>query len=164
MHHHLKPLPYFRRLAFLLLAVPVLLTGGCGGGGGGTSTSSDSTSTAPLSPKTLIGAVIVMTYADGRAFTFTISSSNDNGVSRSDGRVTTKWIGNNYGTNVLVLDLAYGVFADGSLDNIFDDYNLAFGTTTTGVFTLRENTTSNTYFATTPTTGIFTITTYPPGG
>ena len=110
------------------------------------------------------GAVIVMNYGDGRSFTFTFNSANDNGVSRSDGRVTTKWIGAGYSSPVLTIDLAYGEFTPGSVTNVFDDYGLNFVTATTGSILLRENITSATFATTTPLAGTFTITTFPPGG
>jgi len=162
MHDHLKSLTRFPRLAFLLLIGPLLLTGGCGGGG--SSPSSTTTTATVVAPKNLIGAVIVMNYADGRSFTFTFNSANANGVSRSDGRVTTNWIGDGYVTPVLAINLAYGAFIPGSLDNVFDAYALTFSTATTGVFALRENTTSNTFASTAVIFGTFTITTYPPNG
>ncbi len=153
-----------RSLALLLLTVPVLLAGGCGGGGGGSSTTTSTPSTTIVAPANLVGAVIVFNYADGRSYTITVNNGTATGVTRSDGKTTTNWVGAGYSSPVLTLDLAYGAFTAGSLDNVFDDYGLTFVTKTTGSISLRENTTSRTFSTTTPIGGTFTITTYPPNG
>jgi len=153
-----------RSLALLLLTVPVLLAGGCGGGGGGGSTTTSTPSATIVAPANLVGAVIVFNYADGRSYTITVNNGTATGVTRSDGKTTTNWVGAGYSSPVLTLDLAYGAFTAGSLDNVFDDYGLTFVTKTTGSISLRENTTSRTFSTTTPIGGTFTITTYPPNG
>ncbi|MDB6169534.1 MAG: hypothetical protein JWM88_2398 [Verrucomicrobia bacterium] len=147
-----------RALAVLLFALPFLLAG-CGGGGVSTSSA-----TTVLAPKTLVGGVLLANYPDGRAFTFTISSSAANGVTRSDGKVSTNWIGTGYGTGIMSLQVAYGAFTAGSLNNVFDDYTLTFTSKDAGVLQIRENTTSATYSSSTILTGNFMFTTYPPNG
>lgn len=152
-----------RHLALTLLVILPGFIAGCGGGGGG-STSTTTSSTTILAPNTLVGAVIVMNYSDGRSFTFTINNGLAAGVTRSDGKTSTNWTGAGYATPVLTLDVAYGAFTQGSLNNVFDDYGLNFVTKTTGSISLRENTTSNTYASSPVIGGTFTFTTYPPGG
>jgi hypothetical protein len=162
MHPLLTSLTRVRFFRLLLLAMPLLLLGGCGGGGSDTPTTN--TSTAVVGPKTMVGAVVTMTYSDGRTYTFNFASAAANGVTRSDGKATTNWTSAGQSSPVVTIDLAYGAFTAGSLNNVFDDYGLTFTTKTTGTITLRENTTSNTFQSTSPMAGSFTITTYPPNG
>lgn len=156
--------PARRLVPGFLLAVSLLFIAGCGGGGGDSSSSSSGGSTTTLGPKTLVGGVIVMNYGDGRSFTYTITSTAANGVSRSDGRTSTNWTQAGLATPVLTLDVAYGAFTPGDLNNVFDDFGLNFSTKTTGTFVLREDITSATFATKTPISGTFTFTTYPPNG
>lgn len=151
-----------RALRCAPLAALLLFIAGCGGGDGGGSGTVPSSQI--VGPKTMVGAVIVFNYGDGRSYTVTISSSNSNGVTRSDGKVTTNWTSAGLQSPIVTLDLAYGAFTPGNLNNVFDDYGMTFATKTSGTITLRENTTSNTFASTTPIGGTFTITTYPPNG
>ena len=149
-----------RHFSLLLLALPLFLAG-CGGSGGDAPASSQTTN---LAPKSLIGGVMVANYPDGRSFTITINSSAANGVTRSDGKVTTNWIATGYGTGIMSIQLAYGAFTAGSLNNVFDDYTLTFTDKSTGVLQIRENTTSATYSTSPILTGNFRFSTYPPAG
>jgi hypothetical protein len=149
-----------RPLALLLCALPFFLAG-CGGSSVADAPSSQTTN---LAPKTLIGGVLVANYPDGRSFTFTINSSAANGVTRSDGKISTNWIGTGYGTGIMSFQVAYGAFTSGSLNNVFDDYSLTFTGKDAGVLQIRENTTSATYATSPILTGNFKFTTYPPNG
>lgn len=164
MNQPLLSLVRHRLARVIFLSLSLLTIAGCGGGGDSSSGGSSGGSTTVLGPKTLVGAVIVMTYGDGRSYTYTITSANANGVTRSDGKTSTNWTQAGLSSPVVTLDIAYGAFTPGSLNNVFDDFGLNFSTQTTGNFTLREDVTSNTFATKTPLSGTFTFTTYPPNG
>lgn len=156
----------FRSYGILaLLATGFLLLAGCGSGGSDNS-GSDGGSSYIAAPSDLIGGVLVLKYSDGRSYTLNFNNSSDTGVTRSDGKTTTAWTSTGLGSAVLGINLFYGTIAtgDAALDNVFDGYGLAFSTKTTGDFSLKENTTANTYGSTPSISGTFTFTTYPPNG
>ncbi len=152
-----------RPFVLLLLGASLLLAG-CGGGGGD---STPATPTAILAPKSLVGAVLLVNYGDGRSFTLNFNSGSPNGITRSDAKTSTNWIASGYGEQAMAIDIAYGAFANTApenLSNVFDKYVLTFLTKTTGQCVLRENITSSSFSTSVPIACTFTFTTYPPGG
>ncbi|MFI5355822.1 MAG: hypothetical protein ACHQ4G_00660 [Opitutales bacterium] len=148
-----------------LLLLGLLLLPGCGGGGSGP----DPSSSVPVgadAPNTLTGGVIVMSYSDGRTFTFTFNSTAGTGVTRSDGKTTTGWAASGYGTPQLVMSLAYGAIDTTNTPSttVYDSYQLVFTTVTTGTMYVQENVTASTINTGKIISGTFKFTTYPSNG
>lgn len=147
-----------------LIALTLGLLAGCGGGGDSDS-GSTSTNYVPA-PSSLIGGTVVMSYGDGRSYTFTFNSSDATGVTRSDGKTTTAWSVQGLGGATMTLHLSYGTIytGDDAINTQYDLYAMVFTSKTDGNFTLRENATSLTETNTPAINGTFKFTVYPPNG